>query len=44
MLGHFIHVLALEDVILVVQDWGGPIGLSYAVRHLLEILEDGFAS
>lgn len=25
--------LALEDVTLVVQDWGGPIGLSYALRH-----------
>jgi haloalkane dehalogenase len=25
--------LGLKDVTLVVQDWGGPIGLSYAVRH-----------
>jgi haloalkane dehalogenase len=33
MLGHFIGTLALKDLILVVQDWGGPIGLSYAVRH-----------
>jgi haloalkane dehalogenase len=33
MLEHFIHHLALEDLLLVVQDWGGPIGLSYAVRH-----------
>jgi haloalkane dehalogenase len=25
--------LALENLVLVVQDWGGPIGMSYAVRH-----------
>ncbi|MEW9701761.1 alpha/beta fold hydrolase [Paenibacillus sp. SI8] len=25
--------LDLKDFILVVQDWGGPIGLNYAVRH-----------
>ncbi|SFR53052.1 alpha/beta fold hydrolase [Halogeometricum limi] len=29
----FVEALGLEDVILVVQDWGGPIGLSYAVDH-----------
>ncbi|KAB1187720.1 MULTISPECIES: alpha/beta fold hydrolase [Haloferax] len=29
----FIEELGLEDVVLVVQDWGGPIGLSYAVEH-----------
>jgi haloalkane dehalogenase len=25
--------LGLKDLVLVVQDWGGPIGLSYAVKH-----------
>jgi haloalkane dehalogenase len=25
--------LALEDVVLVVQDWGGPVGFSYAANH-----------
>lgn len=25
--------LALTDVTLVMQDWGGPIGIGYAVRH-----------
>ncbi|WP_410766718.1 alpha/beta fold hydrolase [Haloferax sp. DFSO60] len=29
----FIEALGLEDVVLVVQDWGGPIGLSYAIDH-----------
>jgi haloalkane dehalogenase len=29
----FIHRLCLEDLVLVVQDWGGPIGLNYAVEH-----------
>ncbi|ELZ96817.1 haloalkane dehalogenase [Haloferax mucosum ATCC BAA-1512] len=29
----FIDELGLEDVVLVVQDWGGPIGLSYAIEH-----------
>jgi haloalkane dehalogenase len=33
MLRDFIGILALKDLILVVQDWGGPIGLSYAVEH-----------
>ena len=28
-----IHSLGLQQVTLVVQDWGGPIGLSYAVAH-----------
>lgn len=29
----FIDHLTLRDVTLVVHDWGGPIGLSYALRH-----------
>jgi haloalkane dehalogenase len=29
----FIVTLDLKDFVLVVQDWGGPIGMSYAVRH-----------
>ncbi|HEY4387950.1 MAG TPA: alpha/beta fold hydrolase, partial [Ktedonobacteraceae bacterium] len=29
----FIRRLDLKDFVLVVQDWGGPIGLNYAVRH-----------
>lgn len=29
----FVETLGLEDVVLVVQDWGGPIGLSYAADH-----------
>ncbi len=29
----FIGRLNLKQVVLVVQDWGGPIGLHYAVRH-----------
>jgi len=33
MLKDFINTLALKDLILVVQDWGGPIGMSYAVEH-----------
>jgi len=28
-----VETLGLEDVVLVVQDWGGPIGLSYAIEH-----------
>ncbi|GMK49075.1 haloalkane dehalogenase 2 [Paenibacillus glycanilyticus] len=28
-----INYLDLKDMIVVVQDWGGPIGLNYAVRH-----------
>lgn len=28
-----IRHLDLKDIILVVQDWGGPIGLNYAVQH-----------
>ena len=31
--GAFVDELGLEDVVLVVQDWGGPIGLSYAADH-----------
>jgi len=33
MLKEFIGALALRDFVLVVQDWGGPIGLSYAVEN-----------
>jgi len=29
----FIQTLGLKDITLVVQDWGGVIGLSWAVRH-----------
>jgi haloalkane dehalogenase len=29
----FIDRLELEDITLIVQDWGGPIGLFYAVEH-----------
>ncbi|WP_396611831.1 alpha/beta fold hydrolase [Haloferax sp. S1W] len=29
----FIDELELRDVVLVVHDWGGPIGLSYAIEH-----------
>jgi len=29
----FIQSLGLRDITLVVQDWGGPIGLSYAISH-----------
>ncbi len=29
----FLEALDLEDVTLVVQDWGGPIGLSWALDH-----------
>ena len=29
----FLNALDLKKVILVVQDWGGPIGFSWAVRH-----------
>lgn len=28
-----LNALALDDITLVVQDWGGPIGLSFAVNH-----------
>lgn len=30
---YLIRHLDLKDIIVVVQDWGGPIGLNYAVRH-----------
>jgi haloalkane dehalogenase len=30
----FMDKLGLKDVILVVQDWGGPIGFGYALEHL----------
>jgi haloalkane dehalogenase len=29
----FIEKLGLTDITLVVQDWGGPIGISYAISH-----------
>jgi haloalkane dehalogenase len=29
----FLESLALDHITLVVGDWGGPIGLSYAIRH-----------
>jgi haloalkane dehalogenase len=29
----FVARLGLENLVLVVQDWGGPIGMSYAVGH-----------
>lgn len=29
----FVGRLGLEDLVLVVQDWGGPIGMSYAAGH-----------
>jgi len=33
VLGDFIERLKLQHLVLVVQDWGGPIGMSYAVDH-----------
>jgi len=33
VVNHFIESLKLENLILVVQDWGGPIGFCYAVWH-----------
>ncbi|MBM7566309.1 alpha/beta fold hydrolase [Paenibacillus sacheonensis] len=33
VISDFIRRLKLKDFILVVQDWGGPIGLDYAVRN-----------
>ena len=32
-LKEFIRSLELRDFVLVVQDWGGPIGMSYAVEN-----------
>ena len=32
-LAALIETLHLDDILLVVQDWGGPIGLRYAVEH-----------
>ncbi len=32
-----IESLSLRDLVLVMQDWGGPIGLSYAVDHAHEV-------
>jgi haloalkane dehalogenase len=37
MLEEFIHHLKLEHLTLVMQDWGGPIGMNYAVRHREQI-------
>lgn len=33
VLTEFVDELGLEDLVLVVHDWGGPIGLSYALDH-----------
>jgi haloalkane dehalogenase len=33
MLLHFIKQLDLKNFVIVVQDWGGPIGMSYVVEH-----------
>ncbi|HEV7420559.1 MAG TPA: alpha/beta fold hydrolase [Mycobacterium sp.] len=33
MLFHFIQRLDLRNFVIVVQDWGGPIGMSYVVEH-----------
>ena len=33
MVSDFAARLELENLVLVVQDWGGPIGMSYAVGH-----------
>jgi haloalkane dehalogenase len=33
VLAEFVEELGLDDVVLVVHDWGGPIGLSYALDH-----------
>lgn len=33
VLSEFVEELGLEDLILVVHDWGGPIGLSYALDN-----------
>ena len=30
----FIEELNLRDIVLVVQDWGGPIGIGYSLEHL----------
>jgi len=31
--GRFVEGLGLRDITLVVQDWGGPVGMSYAVKN-----------
>jgi haloalkane dehalogenase len=33
VVAELVRKLALTDLVLVVQDWGGPIGMSYAVDH-----------
>lgn len=33
MLFHFVERLGLTNFVIVVQDWGGPIGMSYVVEH-----------
>jgi pimeloyl-ACP methyl ester carboxylesterase len=32
-LERFIETLGLKDITLVIHDWGGPIGMAYAIRH-----------
>ncbi len=32
-----IHTLELRDITLVMEDWGGPFGLGYAVRHVTNV-------
>lgn len=36
-LARLVDRLNLRDLTLVVQDWGGPIGLSYALQHLANV-------
>ncbi|MBR6374022.1 MAG: alpha/beta fold hydrolase [Victivallales bacterium] len=36
-LEQFVAYLALKDITLVMHDWGGPMGMGYAVRHLENI-------
>jgi len=33
VLAGFIEKLGLQDLVLVLHDWGGPLGMMYAVRH-----------
>jgi haloalkane dehalogenase len=33
MIEGFLHHLGVSDITLVIQDWGGPIGMYYATRH-----------
>jgi haloalkane dehalogenase len=34
---YFIENLGLKNFVMVVQDWGGPIGMSYAVQHKVNL-------